>query len=100
MAKANDVINTTTNMREETPQEVIARIEGQMVQVYLAPAQKGENNAEFVGLNGKGFLVPRGRPTYVPTAVYDILRRSFDARVYSEAYEKQVASQLSDKALS
>ena len=84
---------------EETPEQVIARIQSSMVQVYLAPGQKGENNSEFVGLNGKGYIVPRGRPVMVPQPVFEILRRSADAKVYTEALEKQAAAALSDPAM-
>lgn len=99
-AKVNETMSTTENIGEaDDHQAVIDHIEGQMVQIFLAPAQRGESTSEFVGLNGKGYLVPKGRPVYVPTAVYDILRRSADAKVYTEAYEAQAAAQLNDRAL-
>ena len=44
----------TPEIVEETPEQVIARIQSSMVQVFLAPGQKGENSSVFVGLNGKG----------------------------------------------
>lgn len=89
----------TPEIVEETPEQVIARIQSSMVQVFLAPGQKGENNSEFVGLNGKGYTVPRGRPVLVPWPVFEILRRSADAKVYTEALEKQAAAALSDPAM-
>ena len=96
--KVTETMTTTENIASDA-QEVIDHIEGQMVQIFLAPAQRGESTSEFVGLNGKGYLVPKGRPVYVPTAVYDILRRSADAKVYTEAYEAQAAAPLNDRAL-
>ena len=89
----------TPEIVEETPEQVIARIQSSMVQVFLAPGQKGDNSSVFVGLNGKGYTVPRGRPVMVPWPVFEILRRSADAKVYTEALEKQAAAALSDPAM-
>ena len=98
MAKETTKVETP-EIVEETPEQVIARIQSSMVQVYLAPGQKGENNSVFVGLNGKGYTVPRGRPVMVPWPVFEILRRTADAKVYTEALEKQAASMLNDPAM-
>ena len=96
---AKDITKETPEIVEETPEQVIARIQSSMVQVFLAPSHKGESKSEFVGLNGKGYTVPRGRPVMVPWPVFEILRRTADAKLYTEKLEGELAAPLNDPAL-
>lgn len=42
------------------------------VNVFI-PKMSGEDNTFFVGLNGKNYLIPRGKTVQVPKAVADII---------------------------
>ena len=47
-----------------------------MVNVVLPRATGREENFVFVGLNGKGYKIMRGRNVMIPRPVYDILMES------------------------
>lgn len=44
-----------------------------MVTVYI-PKVSGEADTQFVSLNGKNYLIPRGKHVEVPQPVADIIR--------------------------
>ena len=56
------------------------------IAVHLDRATGGEDNYVRVGVNGKMYQIPRGKPVMVPRSVYDVLRRSETARSVTEAY--------------
>lgn len=47
----------------------------------------------FVGVNGKGYLVERGRPVEVPQAVAEVLRNAEEQRMNSVRYMDEHAKQ-------
>lgn len=59
-----------------------------MVTIKLPRPAKGESESQFVGLNGKRYLIKKGVEVEVPEAVAEILLNSEkaeeDAFIYSE----------------
>ena len=47
----------------------------EMVEIF-APLVSGEENSIFVGINGKGWTVPRGKKVQVPKPVAELIERS------------------------
>lgn len=56
-----------------------------METVYI-PKAAGEDANVFVGLNGKAWIIPRGKRCEVPQPVADILRMSEDAKNMADEY--------------
>lgn len=56
----------------------------EMVPVTLPRAPKGEQNFQFVCINGRTFQVPRtGKPVDVPRPVWDVLMRAEEAKEFA-----------------
>lgn len=51
-----------------------------MVQIRLPRKGANDDNYELVGLNGKMYQVPCGKPVEVPVAVHELLLRQQAAR--------------------
>lgn len=47
----------------------------EMVEIFV-PLVSGEENSIFVGINGKGWTVPRGKKVQVPKPVAELIERS------------------------
>ncbi len=60
-----------------------------MVSVYLPRATGKEQNFVFVGLNGKGYKIQRGRSVMVPRPVANILWESERRRRVQEDYDRE-----------
>lgn len=56
-----------------------------METVYI-PKAAGEDANVFVGLNGKAWIIPRGKRCEVPQPVADILRMSEEAKNMADEY--------------
>lgn len=56
-----------------------------MESVYI-PKAAGEDANVFVGLNGKAWIIPRGKRCEVPKPVADILRMSEEAKDKADEY--------------
>ena len=71
MAKAaeKDAVKT-----EETKAK--AEPKAKLVTVHLPKAARGEDNFQFVGLNGKGYKIMKGVDVEVPAGVAEILENS------------------------
>ena len=89
----------TPEIVEESPEQVIARINSTRVPVYLDRASKNEERSQFVAVNGASFTVPKGNQQRVPWSVFEIIRRSEDAKRETERLEKELAAPLNDPAL-
>ena len=63
------------------------------VKVFL-PKIPGEENTVFVGLNGKGYQVPRGKQVEVPAAVAEILNNVEKNREYAEKYSEEQKAKM------
>ena len=79
-AKATEKIiaeqNTPVNPMEE------------MVEVYL-PKVPGEASEKYVGINGRGWQIPRGKKTKVPLAVAEILYTAQEAEDAAERFSDE-----------
>lgn len=98
MGKVNEVINTT-EINAVAAVEAPVNLDASTVIVYLASPQMGEGSSVFVGLNGKGYQVPRGKPYPVPRPLFDVLRRSQDARNVTQQYIAGLEKRANDPAL-
>lgn len=98
MAKVNEVINTTGGMIAPVIEEPV-NLDATTVYVYLPPPQMGEESVLFVGLNGTGYTIPRGRPYPVPRPLFEIIRRSHDAKNVTEQYIAKMEKENADPAL-
>lgn len=66
-----------------------------MVPITLPRAPKGENNFQFVGVNGRTFQVPRtGKPVEVPRPVYEVLLRSAEMADYAADRKDALGAEL------
>ena len=61
-------------------------LNGGKVAITLPRAHFGEEDFLFVGLNGVGYQIPRGKEVYVPEEVAEEIYRSVDAeeRMYED----------------
>lgn len=56
------------------------------VTVHLPRAPRGEQNFQFVGVNGKAYKIMRGVDVEVPPEVAEVLKNSEEARAEADAY--------------
>ena len=60
--------------------KVTKKTEPEMKQIRLPRKGSNDDNYELVGLNGKMWQIPCGKPVEVPAAVYELLIRQQNAR--------------------
>ena len=63
------------------------------IKITLPRAGKNEDPNLFVGINGKNYLVPKGKTSEVPKAVYDEIMRAQRAEEALYAYVDAAAEQ-------
>lgn len=68
----------TTNKAAKNPMEIM--------ESFYAPKISGEDSHIFVGLNGKSWLIPRGKTVQIPKPVADILRQQQDYQQIASEY--------------
>lgn len=61
----------------------------------FVPKMPGEDPTVFVGINGKNYLIPRGKRTEVPRNVADVLRMAEEQADRAQAYEDQQREKMS-----
>lgn len=61
------------------------------VEVFIPRGYANEDPNFFVGVNGKSYLLPRGKKSMVPPEVAAEIRRSFEAQ---EALDQRVDAML------
>lgn len=59
--------------------------------VYVAPGSGKDKGTIFVGVNGKGYYVPRGKAVEVPPEVAEVLRNREKQLEQAEEYSDSVA---------
>ena len=69
------------------------------VTVTLPRATGKEENFVFVGLNGKGYKIIKGKPVRVPRPVYDILMESVRMQERQDRWNDQQDERTSRMAL-
>ena len=60
------------------------------VSVFVAPGMGKDKGTIFVGINGKGYYVPRGKAVMVPLEVAEVLRNRDEMLDKAEAYQDSV----------
>lgn len=83
---------TNKNTTPETPaveeaQQAVTK--DTRVEVFIPRPHAGEDPNLFVCVNGKAFLLPRGKKSLVPQYVKDEIERSFNAE--ADMYEHAAA---------
>ena len=58
----------------------------EIMESVLVPKVSGEDDTLFVSLNGRTYLIPRGKRVEVPKPVADIIHASEDARANADEY--------------
>lgn len=74
------------NKQETNPMEI-------MEEVFI-PKAAGEEANIFVGLNGKGWKIPRGQKCKVPKPVADVLHQSEVNREYADNFAAEEQKKL------
>lgn len=90
---------TPENEVLETADEAIARIEGELVPIYLPLEGAGGENVQWVGFNGKTWTIPRGKTTYVPRALYNLIRQREHAQREAREFNERGEKRLNDPAM-
>ena len=62
----------------------------EMKKIILPRATAGEDKSVYVGVNGKTWQVPKGKPVDVPECVYERLMIMLDAQTADEDYREEV----------
>lgn len=60
----------------ETKKAKAAEVKGERVELYIPRGSQNDDPNYFVGVNGVSYLLPRGKTSMVPKAVYDEVMRS------------------------
>lgn len=60
--------------------------------VYVAPGTGKDKSTIFVGVNGKGYYVPRGKSVQVPPEVAEVLRNREKQLAQAEEYSDSVSN--------
>lgn len=61
--------------------------------VYVAPGTGKDKGTIFVGVNGKGYYVPRGKSVQVPPEVAEVLRNREKQLAQAEEYSDSVSGE-------
>ena len=88
MAKASSNIETMAEETMAAKPQVNHTALRKYVKMYVPPARPGEEQSIYVGVNGHGTLVPRGKTVSLPKYVADHLQHVLRAE---EKYERDVA---------
>ena len=59
--------------------------------VYVAPGSGKDKGTIFVGVNGRGYYVPRGKSVSVPPEVAEVLKNREAMLEYAEQYSESVS---------
>ncbi len=77
-------------MKKEDVQEA-AQVQSGWVTVYVDPGIGKDKGTIFVGVNGKGYYVPRGKAVEVPPEVAEVLKNREAMLEQAEAYSESVS---------
>ncbi len=81
-------------MKKEDVQEAAqeaAQAQSGWVTVYVDPGIGKDKGTIFVGVNGKGYYVPRGKAVEVPPEVAEVLKNREAMLEQAEAYSESVS---------
>ena len=91
MATASKEITEKKTLKEAEPYDPWK----DMVSITLPRAGKGEEQSQFVGVNGRYFQVPKGKTQLVPRPVYQVLVSAQHAR--EEAEDRAQMAEIAGK---
>lgn len=83
MASKKDTVENTAADTVEKPKEEYVRIR--------LPLTRDQKEDVYVGLNGVGYLIQRGKEVDVPAGVAEILQRSEEMLAQALEYESSVS---------
>ena len=83
----------------ETAEQIVARLDRTLVPVYLPMEGAGGETSMFLGLNGKTWLVPRGKNTFVPRPVASLIRQKQHAQEEARRYDEEQRNRCTAAAL-
>ena len=63
-----------------------------MVEVRIPRSPFGDNRAEYVAVNGRSFLIPRGQAISVPAPIAEVVRRSFALQEAEAEFMREIPS--------
>lgn len=86
---ANKAKETVTEEVKETKET--EEVKEEKVEVFIPRGQANEDQNFFVSVNGKNYLLPKGKKSVVPKYVADEINRSFEAQ---EAMYKRIDSMV------
>lgn len=66
-------------------------VETNWVKVYVDPGSGKDKGTIFVGVNGRGYYVPRGKSVEVPPEVAEVLQNRESMLEYAEQYSESVS---------
>ncbi len=84
---------TKKDTKPETVQHTAAHEKDNWETVFVAPGSGKDRGTIFVGVNGKGYYVPRGKSVAVPPEVAEVLRNREAQLEQAEAYSDSVSNE-------
>ncbi len=92
MATAKTTETTETKKTETKATE-------KMVPVFVPRLPNSKNQPPLEGsVNGKAFLIPRGKPWQVPASVAEVVKRSLHNEQIAEDYYNSIGNELIEKS--
>ncbi len=73
--------------KEKTEQSTEAQTVEERVEIFVPKASEKGNNTLFIGINGKGYTLPRGKKSLVPREVAEEFYRSQAAEERRDAQQ-------------
>ena len=84
--KAKETVAEEVKETKETEE-----VKEEKVEVFIPRGQANEDQNFFVSVNGKNYLLPKGKKSMVPKYIADEINRSFEAQ---EAMYKRIDSMV------
>ena len=86
-----DDIRPYGHSRKINRNEVI-RMSDKKIEIFIPKGLAGEEPNLFVGVNGRSFLLPKGRKSLVPKCVFDEIERARRAEESAEARSAKLSA--------
>ncbi len=96
---AKETITEKPEIIEEKAEQIAARLESEIVPVYLPLEGAQGEESLFVSLNGKTWLVPIGKTTHVPRAIANLIRQKRRAQREAREFNEKQARRANELAL-
>ena len=70
----------------------VIRMSEKKIEIFIPKGHTGEEPNLFVGVNGKSFLIPRGKKSLVPKYVFDEIERARRAEEAADARAAEMSA--------